>query len=255
MALPHITKRIKKRLDLRKTKSDVFPNKKSEVKLLDSSANKVFGVGLLTLAEKATLYDWLLQSAEGLKLSRSVFHLAITTLEKVSFFSRDNAQLVATTCLYTQAVLDERCPRPIEQFEEITQGFVSTFAIRDYQVRIMKDQDWILPRISLLEDVFEILENWDAFVLEKPKFIVPEKAEKCMFMRGRFHVQNFVQLMAIVDSLRVLSLVSEKNISMVLFSLLTTFVGLELGYSTLETLPGVTVANYLPYQIVKFFVA
>jgi hypothetical protein len=59
------------------------------------------------------LYDWLLQSCEGLKLSRTVFYLSVSLIEKVSFFDRTNAQLVATSCLYLQNVMDDRCSRPI----------------------------------------------------------------------------------------------------------------------------------------------
>lgn len=97
------------------------------------------------------LYDWLLQACEGLKLSRTVFHLTINLIEKISFFKKSNAQLVATSCLYTQSVLDDRCCRPIEQFEEITQGFITTTAIQQYQLKILKDQDWQLPRISIID--------------------------------------------------------------------------------------------------------
>lgn len=76
-----------------------------------------------------------------------------------------------------------------------------------------------------------------------------------MFMQGKYHVQNFIQFMTIIDSLKVLSIINEKNVHIVVFSLLVEFLGLELGHSTLESLPKIIMANHLPFKIVKFFVS
>lgn len=71
---PPVTKKIKKKLDLRKKKGEVQKVKKVE-KVSTPLINSA-----LSYSEKVTLYDWLLQSVEGLKLSRTVFYLTIITL-------------------------------------------------------------------------------------------------------------------------------------------------------------------------------
>ena len=58
-----------------------------------------------------------------------------------------------------------------------------------------------------------------------------------MFLRGKLHIQNYIQFMAIIDSLRVVGLINSKNFSVMVVTLLVVFVGLELGYTTLESLP------------------
>jgi hypothetical protein len=70
-------------------------------------------------------------------------------------------------------------------------------------------------------------------VLESPKIIIPEKTDKCMFLKGKKHIQNYIQFMAIVDSLKVMSIANDKNICIVVYTLLTILLGLELGYSTI----------------------
>lgn len=107
----------------------------------------------LSFSEKIMLYDWILQSCEGLKLGRSVFHLTISLIEKVTFFNKGNAQLVATSCLYMQSLLDTQSSRPIEHFEEITHGWIKASAIDAHQLLILKDQDWKLPRIPMTDSV------------------------------------------------------------------------------------------------------
>lgn len=74
-----------------------------------------------------------------------------------------------------------------------------------------------------------------------------------MFLRGKLHIQNYIQFMAIIDSLRVVSLINSKNCSTVVATLLVVFVGLELGYTALESLPYIKFEDHPPYQIIKLF--
>jgi hypothetical protein len=54
-----------------------------------------------------------------------------------------------------------------------------------------------------------------------------------MFLKGKKYIQNYIQFMAIVDSLKVMSIANDKNINIVVYTLLTILLGLELGYSTI----------------------
>ena len=47
-----------------------------------------------------------------------------------------------------------------------------------------------------------------------------------MFLKGKKHVQNYIQFMAIIDSLKVLGIINDKNVSIVVYALLTLLVGL-----------------------------
>ena len=153
----------------------------------------------LTKEMRPILFDWMMEIAAEMHLTRQTFHLATSYvdlyLSKSSNTARGKLQSLGTVALWIAAKFEEIYPPKVTHFAKFTEYSVTSFKEAERKLLTALDWELAIPTVSLWTNIF--IGQWDEFMKAKvthlPTFKEQSK-ESYMRYRGLMQILDAAML-------------------------------------------------------------